>query len=156
MDERLPPELWSVIFSKLRELALDDPQYASKLPKDLGRCSLVSKQWCALAQENLFRSIRYSFRRTPQNGLAEWANLQHGKDGRWGQHFGEKENVPYKTLEMFVSFLRAHPHITRRIQQLSLVCFPSEWRFSRTANKYVPVFGSVGGVAGGDCGGVGG
>lgn len=142
MSDRLAPELLDAVFQKLRDLTLDDPLYITRVSNDLSECSVVCKAWSSPARGHLFRSITYSFRRPPQNGPAGWANLRHGPEGRWGQYLKEPERVPYKTLEMLVSFLCAAPGIARCIQQLSLVGFPSDWRFSRTAGKLVAMFGS--------------
>ena len=61
----------------------------------------------------------------------DWANLPWDPwRGRWGKHRGEPLPVPYKTLDMLVSFLEAAPHIGRSVHSFFLRCYPSEWHGS--------------------------
>lgn len=128
--DALPSELLEAILEALWRDLDELPHMKERKRTELSRCSLVCKFWCAPARKLLFRDIVYSFRRVPGGGLARWEALHHDTDGRWGTRLNEPETVPYKTLEMFVAFLRTVPDVARAVQRLTLRCYPSEWQRS--------------------------
>ncbi|GJE88417.1 hypothetical protein PsYK624_045000 [Phanerochaete sordida] len=122
----LPAELLHAIFEWLwlhgwSQLRPNQDSY-----RDLKNASLVCSDWRAQACRCLFRDFCYSFQRVPDKD--KWAGVRHGKDGRWGQHFGEPEKVPYKTLEELLAFLQNRPDIATSVKSLRLTCYPTQWR----------------------------
>lgn len=90
----------------------DDTLYAGYRKRDLLVCSLVSHGWRAAARPHLFRELTFVVRRP------------HYKKGV----------VPYKTLDDYLTLLRASPEIGAYIRRLHLE-YPDQYRTGQSTSE---------------------
>ena len=114
----LPLELFDIVFGFLHAQYWEDSWNEPFHGKEaLHYCSLVSRDWNALAKPHLFHDVVYSFRGQPPTQIIP--------EYRWKYEFfcSSRPNLRFKTLGMFIEFLE-QSSVRKYIYRLRLDVWP--------------------------------